>query len=212
MEIISVTDPRFTRYGQILEGYATREMMQALQRVTPLPDSGVEYVAGVPELEALPLAAELRDRAFGGMPVEIGFCNGVNDTMNCLEYHRDSELNLGATDFILLLGKREDMKGGRLDTSTVRAFFVPAGVLIEVYATTLHYAPCSARKGQGFRVMIGLPAGTNLEMPAIEVKSGEDALLRARNKWLLAHADSREAREGAAVRLDGENVCIRDLI
>ena len=60
--------------------------------------------------------------------------------------------------------------------------------------------------------MIGLPAGTNLEMPAIEVKSGEDALLRARNKWLLAHADSREAREGAAVRLDGENVCIRDLI
>lgn len=212
MEIISVTDPRFTRYGQILEGYATGEMMQALQRVTPLPDSGVEYVAGVPELEALPLAAELRDRAFGGMPVEIGFCNGVNDTMNCLEYHRDSELNLGATDFILLLGKREDMKGGRLDTSTVRAFFVPAGVLIEVYATTLHYAPCSARKGQGFRVMIGLPAGTNLEMPAIEVKSGEDALLRARNKWLLAHADSREAREGAAVRLDGENVCIRDLI
>ncbi|MDD6200662.1 MAG: DUF4867 family protein [Firmicutes bacterium] len=212
MEIISVTDPRFSRYGQILEGYATGEMMQALQRVTPLPDSGVEYVAGVPELEALPLAAELRDRAFGGMPVEIGFCNGVNDTMNCLEYHRDSELNLGATDFILLLGKREDMKGGRLDTSTVRAFFVPAGVLIEVYATTLHYAPCSARKGQGFRVMIGLPAGTNLEMPAIEVKSGEDALLRARNKWLLAHADSREAREGAAVRLDGENVCIRDLI
>lgn len=212
MEIISVTDPRFSRYGQILEGYATGEMMQALQRVTPLPDSGVEYVAGVPELEALPLAAELRDRAFGGMPVEIGFCNGVNDTMNCLEYHRDSELNLGATDFILLLGKREDMKDGRLDTSTVRAFFVPAGVLIEVYATTLHYAPCSARKGQGFRVMIGLPAGTNLEMPAIEVKSGEDALLRARNKWLLAHADSREAREGAAVRLDGENVCIRDLI
>lgn len=212
MEIISVTDPRFSRYGQILEGYATGEMMQALQRVTPLPDSGVEYVAGVPELEALPLAAELRDRAFGGMPVEIGFCNGVNDTMNCLEYHRDSELNLGATDFILLLGKREDMKGGRLDTSTVRAFFVPAGVLIEVYATTLHYAPCSARKGQGFRVMIGLPAGTNLEMPSIEVKSGEDALLRARNKWLLAHADSREAREGAAVRLDGENVCIRDLI
>lgn len=212
MEIISVTDPRFSRYGQILEDYATGEMMQALQRVTPLPDSGVEYVAGVPELEALPLAAELRDRAFGGMPVEIGFCNGVNDTMNCLEYHRDSELNLGATDFILLLGKREDMKGGRLDTATVRAFFVPAGVLIEVYATTLHYAPCSARKGQGFRVMIGLPAGTNLEMPAIEVKSGEDALLRARNKWLLAHADSREAREGAAVRLDGENVCIRDLI
>lgn len=212
MEIISVTDPMFSRYGQILEGFDTAQMTRALEQYTPLPDSGVAYVAGVPELEALPLAAELRDRAFGGMPVEIGFCNGVNDTMNCLEYHRDSELNLGATDFILLLGKREDMKDGRLDTSTVRAFYVPADVLIEVYATTLHYAPCSARKGQGFRVMIGLPAGTNLDKPAIEVKSGEDALLRARNKWLLAHADSREAREGAAVRLDGENICIRELI
>ncbi|MGM9668333.1 MAG: DUF4867 family protein [Faecousia sp.] len=212
MEILSVFDPQFSRYGQILEGFDTKPMMEALEKWTPLPTAGVEYVAGVPELEALPVAAELRDRAFGGMPLEVGFCNGVNDTMNCLEYHRDSELNLGATDFILLLGKREDMVNGRLDTGTVKAFRVPAGVLVEVFATTLHYAPCSAKRGEIFRVMIGLPLGTNLEMPVIERKSAEDALMLARNKWLLAHPDSEEAKKGAAVRLDGENICIRDLI
>ena len=154
MKIQSVFDPEFARYGQILEGYDVKEMMAALEKYTPLPENGVAYVPGVPELEALSVAGELRDRAFGGMPIEIGFCNGVNDTMNCLEYHRDSELNLGATDFILLLGKREDMVNGRLDTRTVKAFKAPAGVLLEIYATTLHYAPCSARTGAGFRVMI----------------------------------------------------------
>lgn len=212
MVILSVYDKEFARYGQILEGYNVKEMMAALEKHTPLPTDGVDYVAGVPELEATEVAKELRDRAFGGMPMEIGYCNGVNDTMNCLEYHRDSELNLGATDFILLVGKREDMVDGRLDTKTVKAFKAPAGVLLEVFATTLHYAPCSPKKGEGFRVMIGLPAGTNLDAPAIEKKNPEDELLLARNKWLLAHAESSEAKNGAAVRLDGENICIKDLI
>ena len=49
------------------------------------------------------------------------------------------------------------MEDGRLDTAKVQAFHCPAGVLVEVYATTLHYAPCSAKKGAGFRVLIVLP-------------------------------------------------------
>ncbi len=212
MNILSVFDAEFTNYGRILEGYDTAAMVEALKAYTPRPAEGVAYVPGLPELEALPIAAQLRDRAFGGMPVEIGYCNGVNDTMNCLEYHRDSELNLGATDFILLVAKREEIVNGRLDTACVKAFRAPAGVLLEVYATTLHYAPCSPARGACFQVMIGLPLGTNLDKPEIEVINDEDALLLARNKWLLAHPDSREASEGAAVRLDGENICIRELI
>ncbi len=212
MKILSVFDAEFTNYGRILEGYDTASMVEALKAHTPRPAEGVAYVPGLPELEALPIAAQLRDRAFGGMPVEIGYCNGVNDTMNCLEYHRDSELNLGTTDFILLVAKREEIVNGRLDTACVKAFRAPAGVLLEVYATTLHYAPCSPARGTCFQVMIGLPLGTNLDKPEIEVINDEDALLLARNKWLLAHPDSREAGEGAAVRLDGENICIRELI
>lgn len=208
MEIRSVYDPAFCRYGRVAEGYAVSEMLRALREETPLPEVDVSYVASVPALEAVDMARELSTRAFGGMPVEIGYCNGHNGVLNCLEYHRDSEWNLGATDFILLLGKREDMVKGRLDTATVQAFFVPAGVLVEVYATTLHYAPCSPRRTEGFRVMVALSAGTNLPLPEKSVINEEDALLMARNKWLLAHSESPEAAEGAAVRLDGENLCV----
>ena len=99
---------------------------------------------------------------------------------------------------------------GVLDTGKIKAFWAPAGTLVEVYATTLHYAPCHMDAAKGFRVMVALPKGTNLEKPQVEAKTGEDQLLWARNKWLLAHAESSEAKQGAAVRLEGENLDIAD--
>ena len=36
----------------------------------------------------------------------------------------------------------------------------------------------------------------------------EDALLRARNKWLVAHPESAEAADGAFAGLTGENIDI----
>jgi hypothetical protein len=211
MEILPVTHPSFQNYGQILTGYDTDSIIEVLNKVTPLPD-GVVYVPNQEELMALPVARELKNCAFGGMPIELGWCNGHNTKLNCLEYHRSSELNVGTEDFILLLAKREDMENGRLDTAKVKAFLVPAGVLVEVYATAMHYAPCSAKNGQGFRVMVALPKGTNEEKPNITVKNDEDKLLWANNKWLLAHAESDEASQGAEVLLDGENIDISSLI
>ena len=211
MKIIPVTDPSFQKYGQILGGYDVKELLSTLDKVTPLPE-GVEYVPEQPELMALPIEKELRNNAFGGMPIQIGWCNGHNTKLNCLEYHRDSELNVGTEDFILLLAKREELENGVLDTEKVAAFSVPAGVLVEVYATTLHYAPCSAKKGQGFKVIVVLPKGTNLAKPDITVKNAEDEILWASNKWLLAHADSSEAAQGAKVLIKGVNTDIADLI
>ena len=161
-------------------------------------------------LMALPVAKELASGAYGGMPIQLGWCNGHNTKLNCLEYHRDSELNVGTEDFILLLARRSDLENGILDTGKVKAFLCPAGTLIEVYATTLHYAPCSAGAGKGFRVAVILPEGTNLERPVISVMNPEDELLWARNKWLLAHADSGEAAQGAKVALKGINIDISD--
>ncbi len=207
MKIQSVYDPAFQKYGQVLEGYDLGDALATLKAVTPLPE-GTDYVPEQPELQALPLAKELSERAYGGMPVQLGWCNGHNTKLNCLEYHRDSELNAGSEEFILLLAKREEMENGRLDTAKVEAFRCPAGVLVEVYATTLHYAPCSAKPGQGFHVLIVLPKGTNLEKPSISARNEEDRLLWARNKWLLAHAASGEAAQGAPVRLDGDNIDI----
>ncbi|MBO7661869.1 MAG: DUF4867 family protein [Clostridia bacterium] len=205
MNILPVSDPSFRNYGQVLTGYDVKELLETLDRVTPCPD-GVEYVPEQPELQALAIEKDFRLNAYGGMPVQVGWCNGHNTKMNCMEYHRDSELNVGTEDFILLLAKREDLdENGVLDAAKVVAYSVPAGVLVEVYATTLHYAPCSAKKGQGFKVIVVLPKGTNLAKPAITVKNAEDGILWAANKWLLAHADSAEAAQGAKVLIRGEN-------
>lgn len=211
MKIYSVYDTEFRPYGQVVSGYDNAAIVQALTSSTPLPD-GVEYVPTEPALEALPVAAQLRSNFYGGMPIQLGWCNGHNTKLNCLEYHRDSELSLGAEDFILLLAKQDEIENGQLDTAKVKAFHCPADVLVDVFATSLHYAPCSAKKGAGFRVMVVLPQGTNLAKPDIAPIDKEDALLWASNKWLLAHKDTSEAAAGAHVGLQGDNIDIEAFI
>ena len=98
---------------------------------------------------------------------------------------------------------------GQLDTAKVKAFRVPAGTAVEVYGTTLHYAPCQTAK-TGFRVAVVLPKGTNTEKPAFEPQSEEDIWMTARNKWLLAHPDSGEAKSGAHIGLTGKNIDITE--
>ena len=210
MKIYSVFDPEFHAYGQIVDGMedVIQPLLETLAK-TPLPE-GTGYVPEEPLLQALPQAQAISDHCYGGMPVELGWCNGHNTKLNCLEYHRDSEFNLGTENFVLLLAKQSDITDGVLDTGKVKAFWAPAGTLVEVYATTLHYAPCHMDAAKGFRVMVALPKGTNLEKPQVEPKTSEDQLLWARNKWLLAHAESSEAKQGAAVRLEGANLDIAD--
>ena len=207
MEILSVFDPAFRPYGRVLTGYDTAALAQALEQDTPLPD-GVGYVPADAALEKLGIFADFENSVYGGMPVQLGWCNGHNTKLNCLEYHRDSEVNFGSRDFILLLGLESQIEGGKFDTALTKAFLVPAGTLVEVFATTLHYAPCEAKLGQGFKVLVALPRGTNTDKPVFTPKTYEDTLLTARNKWLLAHADSDEAKGGAVVALTGENLDI----
>lgn len=209
MTIYPVTSPEFARYGRVISGYEGEcaAITGALNAHTPLPEA-TGYVPEEPALQQLPQAQALGGSLYGGMPVQFGWCNGHNTRLNCLEYHRDSEFNLGTEDFILLLAKQEEIENGQLDTARVKAFRVPAGVLVEVYATTLHYAPCHTDPAKGFRVMVALPKGTNTDKPELPVQGGDDAWLWACNKWLLAHPDSDEARQGAAAALVGENIDI----
>ena len=93
MKIESVFDRAFAPYGKVLPGYDTSELLEALEKYTPLPEA-TDYVASQPELEALPIAEKLAVNAYGGMPIQLGWCNGHNTRLNCLEYHRDSEINL----------------------------------------------------------------------------------------------------------------------
>ena len=140
------------------------------------------------------------------MTSEIGYCNGHNRKLNGLEYHRSSEINVAVTDLVLLIGHQQDVeKDFTYDTSKVEAFLVPAGTAIEVYATTLHYAPCHVNES-GFQCVVVLPKGTNTELTFETASEGEDKLLTAKNKWLIGHEEA--AIEGAFNGLKGANVGI----
>lgn len=210
MNIAKVTDAAFRSYGRVVEGYALDGVLAVLEK-TPLKE-GVAYVPKDESLHQAAGAEALGTALFGGMPFQFGWCNGYNTRLNCLEYHRDSEFNLGTEDFILLLAKQEEIENGVLDTAKVKAFLVPKGVLVEIYATALHYAPCGAGNGAGFRVMVALPEHTNTDVARAVGGNTMDRQLWARNKWLLAHPDSAEARAGAYVGLKGDNIDIQNMI
>lgn len=212
MNIQSVNDKAFEVYGRVVDGYDYAELLATLEKCSEKPADSVIYVPGCAELEATPAYKDLQINCYGGMPIQIGFCNGTNTKLNCFEYHRDSEIDIAADDAILLVARQQDIIDGRIDSSKTEAFLCPKGTAVELYATTLHYAPCSARKGEGFRVVIVLPKGTNEDAPEIKVTNDNDKYLWARNKWLIAHPDSAEAADGAQAGITGENVDIIDLI
>nr|MBQ1578504.1 DUF4867 family protein [Oscillospiraceae bacterium] len=70
--------------------------------------------------------------------------------------------------------------------------------------------PCQASLDQGFRVAVVLPKGTNTEKPVFEARNEEDRWMTACNKWLLAHPDSKEAKNGAHIGLRGVNINIKE--
>ena len=204
MKIQKVTDPAFRKYGQVLEGYDFTGLIKEMKH-TPVPED-VIYVPSVEELEALDIMKDLQNKGYGGLPVQIGYCNGHNKKLNAVEYHRNSEINVAVTDLVLLIGHQQDIEPDHTyDTSKIEAFLVPAGTGIEVYATTLHYAPCHVNEG-GFQCVVVLPKGTNTDLTFQTEKTGEDSLMTTKNKWLIAHEDAKIA--GAFNGLKGENITI----
>ena len=193
MQIQNINEKSFKKYGKILTGYHVDGILAEMEH-TPLTRE-VIYVPSVEEMEALPDAEEMKNRGFGGLPIQIGYCNGDNRKLNGLEFHRSSEINIAVNNLVLLLGREQDIEADdTYDTSRVEAFFVPAGTVIEVYATTLHYAPCGV-DGNGFQVAVVLPKGTNYPLTSKHARvhnniaDSEDALLAATNKWLIGHEE-----------------------
>ena len=206
MEIKRITDIEYRSYGRVLTGAVdVSKLIDALNKTDALKDS-VVYVPSVSEFEELAVAKDVQNTFFGGLPVQIGYCNGTNNKLNAVEYHRCSEIGIASTDLILLLGKQQDVSDDFIyDTKNIEAFFVPAGTVYEMYATTLHYAPCSV-EGMPFRNIVILPRKTNYEVDFELSDSKENKLLTAKNKWLIAHKEANI--EGAFNGLVGENVTI----
>ena len=202
MQILKVTDEAFRQYGKVIKD---RDIITAMSE-TPCPDD-VVYEPSIESLEACKSAQSVSDSLYGGMPIQIGYCNGHNHLLNAVEYHRDSEINIAVTDLILILGKEQDItEDHTYDSSKMEAFLIPAGTTIEVYATTLHYAPCNVA-ASGFKCVVVLPKGTNTDITLEEKHTPEDDLLFARNKWLLSHPDANIA--GSVAGIKGENLSVK---
>ena len=162
MKVYEITDEKFKKYGRVIRDADAAGILEAMKS-TPCPRE-VEYVPSLKALEEAKGAKETAASLFGGMPVQIGYCNGHNKKLNAVEYHRNSEINVAVTDLVLLIGHQQDIEPDHTyDTSKIEAFLVPAGTGIEVYATTLHYAPCHVNEG-GFQCVVVLPKGTNTDL------------------------------------------------
>lgn len=206
MKIYDVTDERFRKYGKIVKNIDFSTLAEAM-KVTPVPED-VVYEPQIEEFMKLPVAEEIRRVFYGELPIQIGYCNGHNTRLNAVEYHRSSEINVAATDAVLLLGLEADVEEDfSYDTAKMEAFLVPAGTAVELYATTLHYAPCHVKEG-GFQVAVILPAGTNYPLEETHA-NGEDALITAKNKWLIGHAEGG-LPEGSFLGLKGKNLDITE--
>lgn len=205
-KILSVYDREFETYGRIVEGYDFSDLTEYVERKTQIPESGNVYVASVTELENTAVCNKLKNRLYGGMDIQIGFCNGRNSTYNGFEYHKGSELNIAITDMVLVLGHTWQIRDNKFYVGDEKVFFVPAGVAIEMYQTTLHLSPCKVRDG-GFKDIVVLPRGTNTPLDKKPEEScGEDALLLMKNKWVIAHKDRKPlVDQGAHIGLIGEN-------
>lgn len=203
LRICAVTDAAFAPYGRVLPLKDSAALHRALND-TPIPETGNQYVAS---LDALETACEAAGALapFGGMDTQAGCCNGRGHKLNALEYHKCSEVNFSTTGLVLLLALPDELHEGCLDSASVRGFYLPPDVAIEVYPRVLHFAPCRVSE-DGFRCLVVLERGVNspVDLPGREA-AGEEKLLWMRGKWMTCHASSPQAEKGAFVGITGEN-------
>ncbi len=202
IQVYSIYDAEFKTFGQVLT-LDTGEIIKVAERFE-MP-TGVIYTPSTPEFETLSIAEKIQNELYGTLSAQVGYCYGHSRMLNATEWHTASEINIAVTDFVLLLGHRWDMEKGQIDSSKFKAFYVPKGAAIEVYATTLHFCPCQVNDG-GFRCVVGLPKDTNTALETMV----EDKMITAKNKWLIAHVENEtKIKQGAVPGIIGTNYEIK---
>lgn len=211
VEILSVNNEAFTSYGRVLKGYDVEEMISYMENETMIPEEGNFYTASDEKLESMDIVTELKNTVYGGMDIQVGYCNGKNSTYNGFEYHKGSEVNIAVNDFVLVLGHSYDICNNTYVVEQAKVFFVPKNTVIEMYQTTLHLSPLKVSE-QGFKDVVILPKGTNTPLTEEEKKQAindvdlEQRLLLQRNKWVIAHPEREPLiRQGACPGVVGEN-------
>ena len=202
MKILSIDDPLFALYGEKVD-IETEEFVKYLHTSAKMPKEGNIYVRDDTNMSELKGAKEIKESVYGLSDIEIGYCNGFNSLLNCMEYHNCPEVDIAGDDLILILGNKEDIVDGMIDSSSLRAFYVKKGEAVCLYPYTFHFSPCKVNDN-GFRSVIVLSDKTNMDLPY----ASSDKKLWKVNKWLYAHPDSPQAKLGAYIGIKGENIKI----
>ena len=203
--VYSVNSKEFIPYGRVLEGYDFSSLIEFMKEKTQIPQDGNIYIASVPEMESLPIAETVNNSVFGSSEIQIGYCNGRNTSYNGFEYHKSPEINIAATDFMLVLGHSYEIEKNTYRTEQAKVFFVSEGTAIEMYGTTLHLSPCRTND-EGFKDIVILSKGTNTALETKELTDKESELLLMKNKWVLAHPEREPLiKQGAVAGVIGEN-------
>lgn len=204
IEFYNVTDKEFALFGKIVKDLDVSEIIKVAKNI-PNPQSGSKYTPSFEEFEFLKIASDIENEYFGFLPTQIGYCWGYNNKLDATEWHTSSEINIAVTPLVLILGSLLDVSEGKIHSSKFKAFYLPKGTAVEVYATSLHYCPCQV-SDSGFGCVVGLPLGTNTELTI----KPDNQLLFAKNKWLIAHNDADDLKScGAYVGISGINYEIK---
>lgn len=204
IQVYSVNSEKFRLFGRIIKTLDADEIIARAKEIDNPPE-GSSYIANIEDFHSLKVAAEIQNQCFGTLPAQIGYCWGHNSAMNAMEWHTSSEINIAVTPLVLILGHIWDIVDGIVDSSTFKAFYLPEGTMVEVYATSLHFCPCQVNE-DGFGCVVALPAGTNTEL----TEKTADQLLYRRNKWIIAHNDNQTLiNKGVQPGISGKNFVIK---
>ena len=204
IELFSVFDDEFKPFGIIIEDLDTSEIIKEAKKIEN-PENGAAYLPSVDSFEKLPIAKQIEDDLFGTLPTQIGYCWGHNSFLNAAEWHTSSEVNIAITPLVLILGHIWNIKNNKIDSSKFKAFYLPAGTAVEVFATSLHFTPCELCE-EGFGCVVALPLGTNTDLE----KRVDGSLLFRRNKWIICHEDNETLKNrGVVPGISGTNFEIK---
>lgn len=204
IEFFSVTDNEFSTFGRVINGLDIKELSQTAKKIKN-PENGSSYLPSVEDFENLEIATLFKNEFYGSLPTQLGYCWGHNTFMNATEWHNANEINVAVTPLVLILGHIWDIENGKIDSSEFKAFYLPVGTVVEVYATTLHFCPCEVQK-EGFGCVVGLPNGTNTNLSDKPI----NPLLFRKNKWILAHINNDELiKKGVVSGITGTNFEIK---
>lgn len=201
--MLTARSSEFKKYGEIIEGNF-EDVVEYLHSNSPMPEQNNLYVRDDLKMHNLISFLEIKNKVYKNKETEIGYCNGYNSKLNCLEYHNGIEVDIAATDLVLLLALQEDVHDGVIDSKDVKAFYIKKGEAVILYSGVFHFSPCKL-SDSGFKCAIILPDGTNKDLE----KPSEDKKYWKENKWLYAHKDTNQAKLGAYIGIIGENIEVK---